>query len=272
MDKLNSKKNPLSKELYFLNPVVIEDLKRFGNKNDGGYVLSERAVLLTEAMISMGINDDWSLEAEVLQLKPEIKLDAYDHTISSMKFRRELKNEMYKLLFFRSSPVRVWTKVKKYYGYVTFFKKSVTHYQNRIFDRINYEYDTTINLCFEKIHADKNVFIKMDIEGAEYRALPQLLAFSPRIHMLAIEFHETAPHRKKFEEIIKALQEYFEIVHIHGNNDGGVAEDGLPETLEITMLNKMLLKYPLTYRNVLPIPNLDAPNAAELADLPLIFK
>ena len=69
-----------------------------------------------------------------------------------------------------------------------------------------------------------------------------------------------------------SLQEYFEIVHIHGNNDGGVAEDGLPETLEITMLNKKLLKYPLTYRNVLPIPNLDAPNAAELPDLPLIFK
>jgi hypothetical protein len=272
MDKFNSEKKPLSQELNFLRPVVMVDLKRFGNRYDGGYILPASILENIDAMISMGINDDWSLESEIRKLNPGITIDAYDYTISARKFRRELRQEFNKFLLFRSNFAKLKKKFSTLVEYHRFFRNGVTHYSNRIFDRINYSYDTTLQNCFSKLDKYSRIFLKMDIEGAEYRVLPDLLSYVDRVNLLAIEFHDTAPFRSKFTEQIKELQHNFYIVHLHGNNDGGVAKDGLPETLEITFINKKLFKGELIYRKELPIQNLDAPNAAELPDLPLIFQ
>lgn len=262
----------LPSDLNFLRPVVIEDLKRYGNKYDGGYVLPKSSIEKMDAMISMGINDDWSLESQISTIRPELHIDAYDHTISRRKFYREFRLEFYKLMFFRSNLSKVIRKFYVFHNYGKFFKGHVTHYPNRVYNRINYPYDITIDNIFSKLPSNsKNIFLKMDIEGGEYRTLESIFTYADRIELLAIEFHDTYPFREKFSDLIKGLQKYFAIVHIHGNNDGGAAEDGLPETLEITMIRKSNIHEPIIYRNRLPLAELDAPNGQELPDLIMSF-
>lgn len=262
----------LPTSLNFLRPVVIEDLKRYGNQFDGGYVLPKSSIEKIDAMISMGINDDWSLEKQISIISPKLHIDAYDHTIGRRKFKRELRQELYKFLLFRSSLLRLIRKFLVFYNYGNFFKGNVTHYPNRVYNRINYQYDITIDNIFSKLPLDsKNIFLKMDIEGGEYRTLESIIPYAGRIELLAIEFHDTYPFREKFSGLIKELQEYFSIVHIHGNNDAGIAEDGLPETLEITMIRKSNIHEPDRYRNSLPLAGLDAPNGQELPDLIMNF-
>ena len=262
----------LPTNLNFLRPVVIEDLKRYGNKFDGGYVLPKSSIEKMDAMISMGINDDWSLEKQLSTIKPELHIDAYDHTISRRKFNKEFRLEFYKFLLFRSSPSRLIKKFSVFYNYGKFFKGHVTHFQKRVYNRINYPYDITIDNIFSKLPSNStNIFLKMDIEGGEYRTLESIFPYADRIELLAIEFHDTYPFREKFSDLIRGLQKHFAIVHIHGNNDGGAAEDGLPETLEITMIRKSNIHEPIKYRKRLPLADLDAPNGQELPDLIMNF-
>ena len=76
----------------------------------------------------------------------------------------------------------------------------------------------------------------MDIEGAEYRVLPDLIGLASRVAYLAVEFHETAVFRETFLDIVRKIQKTHFIAHLHGNNGGGVAKDGLPELLEISFV------------------------------------
>jgi hypothetical protein len=111
----------------------------------------------------------------------------------------------------------------------------------------------------------------MDIEGGEYRVIPQILDYADRIDLMTIEFHETDPLRLVFEQNVKAIETRFDLIHIHGNNIAGAAADGLPDAPEITFLNKRF-GTPAVFRDILPIPGLDRPNDPFRPDLPLHFK
>jgi FkbM family methyltransferase len=49
-------------------------------------------------------------------------------------------------------------------------------------------------------------FVKMDIEGAEYRVLPDLIGLGSKVAYLTVEFHETGVFRKTFEDIVRKIQ------------------------------------------------------------------
>lgn len=86
-----------------------------------------------------------------------------------------------------------------------------------------------------------------------------------------IEFHDTDPLRDLFLKQIHDILIHFEIIHIHGNNFGGVASDGLPELLEITFLNRKFVTDSVRRRDRLPIAGLDVANMPTEPDLPLVF-
>jgi hypothetical protein len=90
--------------------------------------------------------------------------------------------------------------------------------------------------AFSRLSGCKNLLVKMDIEGAEYRVLPELIGLASRVAYLTVEFHETGVFRKTFEDIVRKIQKTHFIAHLHGNNGGEVAKDGLPELLEISFV------------------------------------
>ena len=96
----------------------------------------------------------------------------------------------------------------------------------------------TIEDVFSRLPAECQVFVKMDIEGGEYRVLDDLLRHSKNIVAMAIEFHDVDIVPQRFNSLVEKIKRDFYIVHIHGNNMGGIAPFNFPIAPEITFLNK----------------------------------
>ena len=118
-----------------------------------------------------------------------------------------------------------------------------------------------------------NVFVKMDIEGAEYDVLPELLRDAPRMSGMVIEFHQCGQRWPEFARAMDTLQHAFAIVHIHGNNlESLIPDSDVPRTMEVTVVNRTLLRGALTPSSAAyPISRLDQPNNAIRPDYPLVF-
>ena len=264
--------NVLSKSLNFLKPYVRSDMRRYGRFLDGGYVLPEKEISDIDYMISMGISDDWSLE-EDLYNKLKINIDAYDHTIGRRRFWREVRSEVYKLLVLRSNLRTCMQKIRVFVSYGNFFKGNVRHFQERISGRYTYGGDVVLTTVFGRVPANvSSIFLKIDIEGSEYRILKQLEEYVDRVRVLAIEFHATEPFRPVFLECVRRLQLNMDIVHLHGNNDAGCADDGLPDAVEITFVRRSTSEeLHQDLRTRLPIEGLDTANDQRYPDIQMIF-
>ena len=89
---------------------------------------------------------------------------------------------------------------------------------------------------------------------------------------MAIEFHDVDIVSGLFNSLIGKIKQDFHIVHIHGNNMGGIAPFHFPIAPEITFLNKRFYKsVPPPSRLRYPIPGLDRPNNPRLADFVFEF-
>jgi hypothetical protein len=101
-------------------------------------------------------------------------------------------------------------------SYDRFFRGPVKHFEERIYNRIDRPYDVTLSRVFERAASNK-IFLKVDIEGSEYRIIDAIAEFADRIVGLVVEFHDTDPLRPVFVDAIRKLQQHFEIVHVHAN-------------------------------------------------------
>jgi hypothetical protein len=88
---------------------------------------------------------------------------------------------------------------------------------------------------------------------------------------MVIEFHDTDPLRLTFIQSIQQLQSNYSIVHIHPNNHAPIAKDGLPESLEITLVRNDFIPNPITYRYKLLLNTIDSPCNPLLPEYSLIF-
>ena len=263
-----AKKLPPS--LDYLRPAVVDDLVRLGGAADGGYLLPQHALGDIDAVLSFGLATDWSLEEQLARLRPRIAIHAYDHTVGAKSFYRAAKSRTWKFLGGRASLADVRARWKTYSGYRRFFAGRHRHFAERVFNRRDNANDATLDIAFGRLGDARHVLLKIDIEGGEYRILPAIGGFADRIDLLAIEFHDTDPLRPVFEAQLRALLEHFAIVHLHANNIAGIAEDGLPDALEITFANKRLCRAEQR-RDRLPLVGLDRPNDPGRPDYELVF-
>ena len=69
----------------FLKPLYETDLIRLGGIADGGYIIPEKSLKMTEILYSFGLSTDWSFEEAIYkEIKP--KIYCYDHTVSWKTF------------------------------------------------------------------------------------------------------------------------------------------------------------------------------------------
>ncbi|MFA7238414.1 MAG: FkbM family methyltransferase [Phycisphaeraceae bacterium] len=259
----------LPEKLNFLTPLAWEELIRVGNANDGGYLIPESIVKQTRFLVSMGVCLDWSFEEDFLRIVPGIGVHAYDHTVSVWTIRRFALFGVIKCLIGKSSFHEVRRRMRVLKSYGEFFTKQATHYQERICDKAQFNFDATADRVMERAQTN-NVFIKMDIEGWEYQVIDDILKHSERIIGLAVEFHDTMSRRSAFIQAVEKLLEKYQIAHIHGNNWSPVGDDGLPDVLELTFVRND--KSDTACRRIeFPIPQLDQPNNPDLSDYAFRF-
>jgi hypothetical protein len=246
----------------------VEGLIRVGGDSDGGYVLPEALLCNADVLISMGLGHNWQFEKDARALNPAIRVQVYDHTVSEKVFTRQYIAEVAARLTGRVGRASVQRRRERLRDYRVFFGQEATHFQERIHDRQD-ELSVDIPTVFARAGPGR-VFVKMDIEGTEYRVLDDVVSYADQILGLAIEFHDTGPLRLVFERTMEVLRRRFEIVHVHANNFIPPYRDGFPEALEITLARRDLVRG-TRRRKELPLPELDRPNDPGRPDYRLAF-
>ncbi len=220
----------------FLIPYDVPML-RLGDTGDCGYVIAARS-LEADNLISLGLGTNWSFDKQWLELNPSSVIHGYDGTIFPETFSEELKKE-----------------------YELFFKGQVVHFKENV---SKYNIDEILN------KVSGSTFLKMDIEGAEYDIISNianakhLIGITAEFHNLDFDFT-----RSEFQSVLEQLNDY-KIVHIHANNFGGICEDQLPHTLQISFLKRELCEGNQKRYNAY-LEGLDSPNALNSEEYMLYF-
>lgn len=219
-------------------PVQITNctLKRYGNTNDGGYLMCSNLMDAARSGYSYGINGDdaWGCDVTAQTSFPIHQYDCFN------------------------------TKAPTCAAASTMFHaECVGPERETIEDR---PFDTIAGHIEKNGDTGKRLIIKMDVEGSEWRSL----ATAPdhvldAIDQLAVEFHDIEePH---FLDTAARLSQFFYVAHVHQNNyECRPGYDPFPgPVFEVLFVNKRIAVANPSVTTRGPSP-LDAPNAASRPD------
>ena len=234
------------------------ELIRLGRDHDGGYLVDPASIAASQSLVSGGISLDWSFERDFCQ-RNEVPLLAHDGTIGPFHI---LLLALKYLLLLRIP--KSFATARLLVDYFSFFRAG------RIHRRLNVGEDSSTSHSLLSILAGNElptpIFIKMDIEGAEYLLLNDLLARASQISGLVVEFHDIHQHLDELTHFIESFP--LTLVHVHSNNFGGkVDANGDPLTLELSFSAN-----PVRVSDEQTIPHpLDQLNFPKQDELPMIF-
>ena len=259
----------------YLCPIKKTNLTRLGKDNDGGYVVAKKSIEKSDALISFGISDDWSFEKNFRE-KKNVTIICFDSSVNLIFWLKRSIKDFIDLLLFRNNPFKVFLNFFTYFQYLIFFShKNVIHEKKyiaptqQITTKKKKDSITDLNEILE-IYRLKNFFLKIDIEGSEYRILDQILKNEKDITGLVIEFHDCDYHYKKIENFVKNFT--LELVHIHVNNYGLIDKFDRPTVLELTFSPKDFNNIRTEVEKEFPVLGLDQPNNKNKQDLPILFE
>ena len=222
-----------------LQPVALVNcrLERFGEPNDGGYLMCANLLTAVESGYSYGISgyDKWGCDISTTLRVPVHQYDCFDPTEPSCPAGKTV---------FHTECVG----------------PAAATIEGRPFD--------TIENQFRKNGDDgKRVVLKIDVEGAEWDSLlttpDEVLQ---RIDQLAVEFHweldaASWPRQERYARLIKRLKQFFEVAHVHFNNASCLEDlDPFPAwAYEVLFVSKRVAEIDASAQASGPHP-LDAPN------------
>lgn len=271
----------MSNFLNLIRPIITDDQIRLGRNYDGGYVVNKKAIE-NASLISLGINDDWSFEEDYDKQNGN-KIFMYDGSINHRLFKRNFLiaildifslKFMLKILLRRNCIKDFISKYQLYKSFKKFTaKENIDFYSSFVSNQPN---SVRLNkIIKDNLKDNEKCFLKIDIEGYEYRIMDDILDNQDLISGMVIEFHDIDIMINVFTDFIKKLKDNFYITHIHANNNSSYS--ALIDNLiiyEISFLNKNLIsntpKYFQAgiYNNV----DLDFKNIRELNEHQIKFK
>jgi hypothetical protein len=202
--------------------------KRYGQQYDGGYVICEIPDIKYDLLLSAGIGDDDSFERAFLDAHPSLHCYAFDNSDCETSHPR-----------------------------CTFIQKCVA--------TRNTDKETNFH---EYLDTHNTIFLKMDIEGAEYPFFWTLRDGDlDKFAQIAIEFH--MPFLPKQAGVLKTLSQTHYMVHLHPNNCCGTQIiDGraVPNLFECTYIHKRYISTPQFNTEALPMA-IDMPNLPNKPDI-----
>jgi len=214
------------------------ELIRLGQDNDGGYLVDEKSINDSKCLITLGLGFDWTFEKDYHNLKRN-PVYCYDHSVNYSTIKKRCRK------FFVSYLFRIFKP--KYFTQKNFFKfllRDIFLYKSYIkfFNIHNVEHKEEMIGTGEKCIKLKKIldqrkndlpaFIKIDIEGSEYRIFDEILLNQDSFTGIGIELHDVDIHLDKIKNFIKKLN--MKLIHIHPQNPAHVAENNIPTQLELT--------------------------------------
>ena len=221
---------------------------RVGKNNDGGYIITELPGDY-DIFLSGGVSDDISFENDILLKYHNLVCYAFDGTISKFTIENE------RIIFI-----------------------------NKNLGNENSDYVTNLH---EYMKNYNNIFMKMDIEGHEFKIFPTFFEnnYIKKIKQLVIEIHsprdiEIHPDYYKglsniknehMFELFKNINKTHILIHFHANNGtqmNNINGIDIPHVFELTYIRNDFIKEYI--RNDQPLPtHLDMPNITYMNDVTL---
>ena len=133
--------------------------------------------------------------------------------------------------------------VFKFLQYLAFFRGKNKHFLKKIVStKINNNNQVTIT---EAIGENKDIVLKIDIEGDEYKVLKDVNKNFKKLNLVIIEFHNIKKNLKKIRSFIN--QTKLRNIHINANNYGQVDINRIPQVIEMTLINPKKFKIKKTH-------------------------
>ena len=211
----------------FLAPLFSEALCRLGKDNDGGYLVSELDLTKCKGLVSFGISDDWSFEKAFFG-STKLPCIAFDGSLTKVFWMKQIIRSLLKLNLIA---------IFKIVDFKLFFRGKRKFTRKFLGSEISGDF-IDLNYALDHISSSPNsIFLKIDIEGSEYRILEDILDNQERIAGLAIEFHDADLHIG----LIKSFVERFslDLCHAHANNYGTISPNNSPTTIELSFSSSM---------------------------------
>ena len=229
------------KDLLKVKKVKNCELIRVGlNGADGGYVML-KSFKDDGIAYSFGINNDVTWDNIMAEIG--YKIYQYDHTINALPYER-----------------------KEFH----FFKEGISgiDYEDKPLKTLEYYLKRNNHL------KNKNMILKMDVEGAEWDFLETVdINILKNFDQIVFEMHNIVRPNdsKRILPLLKKINETHNLIHIHGNNCGYQLKIGntiFPDVIETTYVNKE--KYEVVEDDSLVFPTLfDSPNDKGRPDINL---
>jgi len=159
-----------ARKIAFLQPWAT-DLTRVGSQNDGGYVLSNKAIRDSDFVISAGISADWSFERALLRLRPSMPIIMIDRNSGCMTFLAKAILEFCNLRRPPAIALREAAKWIKFAG--RFFFDIHARRNSPSFHRLwlskvsdKKQHQRSLTTYLEEVPTGSRLLLKVDIEGA----------------------------------------------------------------------------------------------------------
>lgn len=258
-------------DLKVFHPYKADGLKRIGNINDGGYVVHFPSLQYAECLVNYGVGYDVAFEKEFNKItnKP---VYAFDPTMKKPAFIWEkIKRGEYKNALKQFISLLLWLLQERN------LKKHNIHFVEEGLSADNTESFKSFGYHLSKYNLiDKKIFLKIDIEGAEFEVLGENSFYNNlnNVIQIAIEFHQAGENLEKITEIINKLSNSHSLIHIHGNNCGlTFPYNGkqIPEVFEATFLHNSFLPDKTLSALDYPVEGLDFPSSDKEEEIQLDF-
>ena len=231
---------------YNFKPKKNYNLIRVGSENDGGYLLDPDSITQSETMIALGLGTDWNFEKNFIKNNKNCKLHCFDFKINKYFWIKNILKGIEKFILRKISYKTFKSQIINNLEYSQFFKNKNIFFHERVIAKN--KSCTSLDSIVKEFDLTKNIFLKIDIEGAEYRILDEIILHEEKISGIVIEFHDVDLHKNKIKNFIEELS--LNLIHIHPNNVDYICKNNDPISIEMsfsknpTIINDKEVNFP----------------------------
>jgi len=197
---------------------------RIGAIRDGGYFVTKRLVESSDFLISGGISYNVAFEKDFHDANPAAKLIMID---GSFNFFTYIARPFYWMLFKRSFTMKIGGLVD-----MLFLKKRAVFLKKYLGPAFSMKHIFDAHILQEQ-----QGYLKLDIEGAEYALLDDIIVFRNRFTGVSIEFHDVPDHIPAINDFISKLN--MSLIGFNINETGGIDAAGIPKVIELCFADKL---------------------------------
>lgn len=243
----------------FLKPIHTANFLRLGSKFDGGYVTELSSFKNCDLLISFGISDNWDFEKSFIKAKK--KIIAVDNRLDFLfLFKKFIKS-----FFFNIKLIIPY--LYKIFDYCTIILNKSAFIEKKIVSNFISNNMTSLPALMKKYKiSSKKIFLKIDIEGFEYRIFDDILKYKDHFLGLVIELHDIDLHYDRIKSFIDKFN--LKLVYIHANNRGYINKENIPTVVELTFSKFYLEKKDCEFK---PNKKFESPNNPNFDDIELKF-